>query len=92
MKNWNIKKVIPEVNCKYGAPMGRQNVGKQPCAITSGHNCRFIKKNQPIIYDKKVPMSNCGAYDAGGAYWGIGKELRVQFTPDLTYIKFYRIE
>jgi hypothetical protein len=91
MKPWNVNRVIPEVNCKFGAPMGRSNVGKRPATVTSGKRCQFIKKNQPVVYDKKVPMSDCGAYDAGGAYWGIGKQLRVMFTPDLSYIEFYRI-
>lgn len=26
-----------------------------------------------------VPMSSCGAYDPGGAYWGIGEPLYVAF-------------
>ncbi len=91
MKNWNVHRTIPEANCKFGAPIGRANVGTRPTAVTSGRNNRFIKKNQPIIYDKRVPMSDCGAYDAGSVYWGIGKQLRVMFTPDLSYIEFYRI-
>jgi hypothetical protein len=43
-----------------------------------------------VIFDSAVPMSD-GAYDRGGAYWGIGKQLRVKYTKDLTYIKFYRL-
>lgn len=85
-----ISQLIPDADCKYGAPMGRANVGKQPVTIVSGPNCRILKKNQVRVYDKRVPMSNCGAYDQGGAYWGIGKELRVRFTKDLSYIEFYR--
>lgn len=90
MNNIRIDSVIPEVNCKYGAPMGRDNVGSQPVTITSGRNCRIVKKNQVKIYDRRVPMID-GAYDRGGAYWGMGKELRVRFTKDLTYIEFYRV-
>jgi hypothetical protein len=91
MRADNIARVIPEVNTRYGAPMGRMNRGQQPETVTSGPNNRILKKNQVKIYDKRVPMSPCGAYDRGGAYWGIDRELRVRFTADLSYIEFYRI-
>lgn len=90
MKPWNIRRVITPVSTKYGAPMGRMNVGKQPATITSGNNGRICKSHQIKIYDKRVPMED-GAYDIGGAYWGIGSELRVRFTADLSYIEFYRV-
>jgi hypothetical protein len=72
-----IDKIITPVDSRRGAPMGRPNVGSLP--------------NDPKlrIYDCKVPMVD-GAYDKGGAYWGIGKELRVSYTKDLSYIHFYR--
>jgi hypothetical protein len=72
-----IDKIITKVDCKYGAPMGRRSEGEPPLP--------FEKK----IFDCAVPMSD-GAYDRGGAYWGIGKQLRVSYTKDLTYIHFYR--
>jgi hypothetical protein len=71
-----IDKIITPVNCKFGAPMGRSNVGTRP------ENVR--------VYDCRVPMSSCGAYDRMGCYFGIGKELRVSYTKDLSYINFYR--
>jgi hypothetical protein len=72
-----LDKIITKVNCSRGAPMGRMNIGSAPTAQR--------------IYDCFVPMcSCCGAYDKGGAYWGIGKALRVSYTRDLSYIKFYR--
>jgi hypothetical protein len=72
-----IQKIVSKVNCQYGAPMGRSNVGTKP-------------KNQRI-YDCYVPMCTCcGAYDIGGAYWGNGPRLRVSYTKDLSYIEFYR--
>lgn len=71
-----IDKIITKLSCKYGAPMGRANVGTKPSNIK--------------VYDCYVPMSD-GAYDKGGAYWGLGKPLRVSYTKDLTYINFYRI-
>ena len=89
MKNWNIKRVITQVNTKYGAPMGRVNIGKEPLTITSGKNCKILKNNQVKIYDKRVVLIE--GYDNGGAYWGVGNELRVKFTADLSYIEFYRL-
>ncbi len=80
-KRWD--KLIPEVNGKYGAPMGRATIGERP-------------QDGTIVFDAKVPMCTCcGAYDEGGAYWGsnINKdigELRVKFTQDKKYVEFYR--
>lgn len=73
-----IDKIITHLECRYGAPLGRANVGEKP--------------TNKRIYDCYVPMSSCGAYDKGGAYWGLGAPLRVQYTKDLEYIKFYRVE
>lgn len=90
METTTMSKILYQVNCKYGAPMGRANVGNRPHTITSSPNCRIVKKNQVKIYDRRVPMVD-GAYDKGGAYWGIGTEpLRVAYTKDLSYIEFYR--
>lgn len=51
---------LSNVSCKYGAPMGR------PCEdLTHVIN----------VSVHRVKMSSCGAYDDGGAYWGIGKPL-----------------
>ena len=73
-----IDKIITEVSTKYGAPMGRKSIGGIP----------YDKK----IYDCFVPMD--GAYDKGGAYWGYAIDgvtrLRVSYTKDLSYVKFYR--
>lgn len=84
-----IAVLIPQVDCKYGAPMGRDNVGHEPYTVVRGRNGRICKKDQVKVYDKRVPMD--GAYDKGGAYWGLGAELRVRFTKDLTFIQFYRL-
>lgn len=70
-----INKIITKVNGTYGAPMGRPNKGITP-------------ENEKI-FDCAVPMS-AAAYDKGGAYWGIGTQLRVRYTRDLSYIRFYR--
>jgi hypothetical protein len=86
-----IDKIITEVNCKYGAPMGRPNVGTFPGAITSGPNGREFKCNQKKVFDCRVPMcSGDPSYDKGGAYWGLPPNLRVRYTKDLTFVQFYR--
>ena len=83
-----INKIITEVSTKFGAPMGRINVGTRPVTITSGPNNKIFKCNQKRVFDCAVPMN--GAYDKGGAYWGLGSQLRVSYTKDLTYVNFYR--
>lgn len=70
-----INEIIYDVDCKRGAPIGRSSVGTRP--------------TDKRVFDCAVPMSD-GAYDKGGAYWGIGPQLRVAYTKDLTYIQFYR--
>lgn len=77
-----IQKIITKVSSCRGAPMGRPNVN-------TGH-LRHPSKSRKRIYDCKVPLSGDGAYDTGGAYWGMGPELRVSYTKDLTYVNFYR--
>ena len=73
-----IDKIITPVNQKNGAPMGRPSYNKS--------NGRY--KDDTVLYDCPVPMD--GAYDKGGAYWGLGSQLRVKYSKDLTYVKFYR--
>lgn len=71
-----IDKIIDKVNSKCGAPMGRPNKGVRP--------------TDQKIYDCAVPLSGDGAYDKGGVYWGVGTQMRVSYTKDLSYIEFYR--
>jgi len=85
-----IDKIITKVSGKYGAPHGRANVGTFPGTIVSGPNSRAFKKNQKKVFDCAVPMN--GAYDKGGAYWGLGAQLRVRYTKDLSFIQFYRVD
>lgn len=94
-----IDKIIDKVNCKFGAPMGRSNVEPKEFFIDKNENTLILldgtddgtPKTRKKVFDCYVPMSSCGAYDKGGAYWGIGKALRVSYTKDLTYIEFYRV-
>lgn len=88
--NRTIDKIITKVNCQYGAPLGRSNKGERPHTITSGKTCKVFKKYQKKIFDCVVPMCCNGDYDKGGVYWGLGEQLRVSYTKDLSYICFYR--
>jgi hypothetical protein len=72
-----IDKIITKVDTSRGAPMGRANVGTKDDTIMK------------TVFDCRVPMSD-SAYDKGGAYWGCGAELRVSYTKDLSFIRFYR--
>ena len=72
-----LDKIITEVNCKYGAPMGRRS------------DPEYNKPKNKKIFDCRVLLNN-GGYDFGGAYWGFPNNLRVEYTKDLTYIRFYR--
>ena len=72
-----IDKIITKVGSAYGSPMGRGNKGSEPTDGTK-------------VFDCKVPMFYDG-YDRGGAYWGSPLDLRVSYTKDLSYIKFYRV-
>lgn len=83
-----LSEIITPVNCQYGSPMGRANIGSQPVTITSGNNSRICKAHQTKVYEKKVQLIE--GYDQGGAYWGLPNNLRVRFTKSLDYIEFYR--
>lgn len=92
-----IDKIITKVSGKYGAPIGRSNVLPQAYSIVDTGR-KFLAnpftKESKRIFDCAVPMN--GAYDRGGAYWGLSSrgegmgQLRVEYTKDLTYIKYYR--
>ncbi len=72
-----IDLIITQVSTKFGAPMGRANINPtnpQP---------------EKTVFDCRVPLDS-GGYDKGGAYWGIGSQLWVSYTKDLSYIFFYR--
>lgn len=73
-----LDKIITPVNCQYGAPMGRASKGVRP------------GPDGPKLYNCRVPMIS-GGYDRGGVYWGLGPELRVAYTKDLSYVHFYRV-
>ena len=52
---------FPQVDSKFGAPMGRPEYGTTPTEL------RSVRLYKVII--------NPGGYDAGGAYWGTGGPL-----------------
>ena len=57
-----MKKELPNVSCKYGAPMGRCNVIPDDIH-TAGK-----------LYLNKLKWVD-GDYDQGGAYWGMGNPI-----------------
>lgn len=71
--------IIKKLDTRLGAPMGRPNVGTKN------------DTNHKQVFDRRVLICS-GGYDAGGAYWGLGAELRVSYTKDLSFIRFYRVE
>ena len=83
-----IDKIITKVNCKYGSPMGRPNVDNRKTEV---YKDQLYAKFNGKVFDCAVPMSGDGSYDKGGVYWGLGKQLRVSYTKDLSYIEFYRL-
>ena len=77
-----FERIICPVECRRGAPMGRSDVILPPGSE---------KETSERIYDRRVPLDS-GGYDKGGAYWGVGAELRVRYTKSLSLVKFYRVE
>ena len=57
-----MKTKLSEVSCKYGAPMGRGN--RIPDDIETAGK----------LYLEKLRWID-GAYDQGGAYWGMGDPI-----------------
>jgi hypothetical protein len=72
-----IDKIITQCNCKYGAPMGRRSDNEEH------------KPTDRKVFDCKVDINQ--GYDKGGAYWGYPDNLRVEYTKDLLYVRFYRL-
>jgi hypothetical protein len=90
MTYWQaFRQIMYEVDTKYGAPMGRSNVGSQPIQVSRGTG-RICKCDQVKVYQRRVALPYDGAYDRGGAYWGCGRPLYVRFTKDLQYVEFFR--
>lgn len=75
-KETAFDKVVHDVDCTRGAPMGRRSDDER------------LKPTNKAVFDRSVPLTQ--GYDKGGAYWGNPSNLRVEYTKDLTYIRFYR--
>lgn len=88
-----IDKIITKVNTRFGAPLGRQNIGNRPISLTTGSKTLHLRKchNKHLNeYDCAIPLIE--GYDKGGAYWGISDhQLRVRYNKDLSYVEFYRL-
>lgn len=72
-----IDKILSKVNCKFGSPIGRFS------------NTPDQRPKNKTIFDSAVKLIDSG-YDKGGAYWGLPNNLRVEYTKDLSYVRFYR--
>ena len=70
--------LIDTVGSIYGSPHGRSNIG----------NRKAVKRKQ--VYRKRVFLIYGKAYDKGGAYWGMGDPLFVEYTLDRSYVRFFR--
>jgi hypothetical protein len=68
--------VVPRVDTKYGAPMGRYS------------NTKEERPGDKKLFVRLIRLTE--GYDKGGAYWGIGESLYAEFTKDITYIRFFR--
>jgi hypothetical protein len=71
-----FEQIIDKVDTRRGAPMGRFGNGARPTDNTR-------------VFRRRVYLDS-GGYDKGGAYWGIGNPLYVNYTADLSYIQFER--
>jgi len=56
---------IPDVSCKYGAPMGRRSNNLSGLIVT--------ETDSPFTL-RQIRL-NSGGYDSGGAYWGRHQRL-----------------
>ena len=82
-----INKIITKCDCRYGAPMGRDNV-YEGIYLDFPFISPDDQRKLPKLYDCEIKLTD--GYDKGGAYWGTGKQLRVSYTKDLQLIHFYR--
>lgn len=87
-----FKLVIDKVDTSRGAPMGRCNVVE--CPVVTKYEGEYFHMDGKWYdtgktFDRRVELDS-GGYDAGGAYWGRGTELRVTYNEDLTFVRFYR--
>lgn len=64
------------VNSRYGAPMGRSNVGGTD--------------DTPIVLTLRLVPFHDGDYDPGGAYWGSPANLWCAWSPDRSVIQYVR--
>lgn len=71
-----FKKILCKTGSASGAPRGRANVGT------------LEEVEGQKIYQRGVKLHK--GYDTGGAYWGEGDPLYVDFTLDGKYVFFHR--
>lgn len=68
-----MRTTITDVDCRYGAPMGRVDNFDPP----------------PLRLRLRRVHINRGGYDSGGAYWGLGQPLYEAFNSEgfCTYLR-----
>lgn len=70
------KKILSKIDCSAEDSPGRENIG----------TLEEVKGER--IYQRRVFLNK--GYDTGGAYWGEGDPLYVDFTLDGRYVFFHR--
>lgn len=78
LSNEAFAKVLANVDCSKGIPNGRQNVGL------------LEQIGDRKVYSREIKLNPVTYTDRGGAYWGPGDPVFVDFTLDLSYIYFHR--
>lgn len=81
-----IDKILTKGFNEYGAFMGRPNIDTCPKSECNGQQFSYTG----TLYDAHVRLDT-GGYDKGGAYWGHGRQLRVEYNKSLTWVRFYRL-
>ena len=71
----------------FGSELDGKSAKQLVCGAPMGR-CNIIDQNPGKTFDRRVDLYQ--GYDRGGAYWGIGPELRVRYNASLSHIEFYR--
>jgi hypothetical protein len=77
-----IQLTTPEVNGKYGAPMGRPDINEMDELPPT--------TEIPKTTTRKLEMCSTGDYDIGGAYWGIGEAMYATYSKGGEIITYHR--
>jgi hypothetical protein len=70
--------LVPKVDGRFGAPMGRANRDGGFAIVENGRRCTLVQ----------IPIDS-GGYDQGGAYWGLSKDRLYGFIGPISDIVAY---